>query len=545
MKNTVQSPKFCLSLRRFSSDAQTGNSSLTRQADIAKAIADRNGWVLREDWSITQEAVSAYKKHNFPALLALIDAVKKGVIPVGTVVVCEAIDRISRALLDEGREMIRQMLLAGLEICDNEGNHYTKADLNDIVKLLTLCLKLVAANEYAARLSSRVKEAYRIRSSRISKGEKLMINKDGIARKDCPSWITCTGNGFELNGKAEIIASMFTDYLNNIGAASIARKLNSNQVSTFSGEGTWSQSFVYRILADRRVIGEIKANGETVTGYYPSVIAEETFLKAQAKREDNRGVRPVGKALTGYVANLFGGVSYCDCGSKLKVTSGKNGRYLTCYGKLNGSTNCKAPMTKYAPFEGVVLNILKLNPSQLLTDENGEGVNGHMQILKGRKAEVEKKLNNITEALTIAMNKALVIKQAELQTQVEEIESQIAIEGAKTVANKGSIERLTAILESLYEITTSNEARIKVNAWFIQNVNRVVFNREAKTIQVDLKNGNLISMDINGTILGTKSLTAMFGLSKNVTVNTDNVVAPESVNWTIDSETVAKAIKAA
>jgi DNA invertase Pin-like site-specific DNA recombinase len=185
MKSTDQkAQKFCLSLRRFSSDKQLGNTSLTRQQELAKAIADRNGWTLREDWGITQEAVSAYKKHNFPALLALIDDVKKGVIPSGTVVIVEKIDRLTRATLDEGREMLRQMLLTDLEICDSEGNHYTKSDLNDIVKLLTMCLRITAANEYSENISKRVKSAFQIRSKAIANGQTLIVNKDGTARKD-------------------------------------------------------------------------------------------------------------------------------------------------------------------------------------------------------------------------------------------------------------------------------------------------------------------------------------------------------------------------
>jgi DNA invertase Pin-like site-specific DNA recombinase len=514
MKSTDQkAQKFCLSLRRFSSEKQSGNTSLTRQQELAQAIADRNGWTLREDWGITQEAVSAYKKHNFPALLALIDDVKKGVIPPGTVVVVEKIDRLTRASLDEGREMLRLMLLADIELCDSEGYHYTKADLNDIVKLLTMCLRITAANEYSANISIRVKKANQIRASRIAKGEVLLTNQEGFGRKDVPAWIVCNGKGFELNERAEIFGSIFADYLNNVGSGMIARNLNKNGVKSIRGKGAWSQSIVYRILSDRRTIGEIKANGQTVKGYYPSLITEETFLTVQAKLQDNRGKRPVGNKSTGQVTNLFGGIGYCTCGEKIKVVNGHGGKFITCYGKINGTKDCKAPMTKYLPFEQAALTILKLNPSQLLTDDNGEGMNAQVQILNGRKAETQKEIDHIT-GLGMNLTKALVARQAELENQVEEINNQLALESAKTVANKGSMEKLIEILDALHNVSSDVAARIKVHAWYVENCNRITFNRIAKTFDVDLKNGSLISMDINGTILGTKSLASVMALGK-------------------------------
>lgn len=561
MKNVIQkAQKFCFSYVRFSTlNQQDGNSEDRQDATFLKVVS-QYGWTPRNDWNVVLRGVSAYKGDNLPHLRNVLAMVKDGTIPQGTVMVIETFDRYSRRKISEVFPLLWEMLTSGLEIWV-EDMYLTKATLDDDRDLSDVMKEIKSAYRYSEKLSGRVTEALQGRTEKVLNGEKFRTTRNGetvrVLLGAVPAWID--KEKWTLNGKAEIIASIFADYLNNLGAVGIARKLNANGVKTFSFDpnkpnkdcGKWSQSFVYRMFSDRRVIGELKVKNETVKGYYPSAIDEEIFLKVQAKLEANRGTRPVctkeNEAVK--VKNLFQGVGYCTCGEKIKVGSGKGGFYMGCYAKVNGTHVCNQPYAKYSTYEAAALLILRLNPTQLLTDDNGNGMNAQMQILNGRKAMIEAEVTKcgkmLDKAITDDLGDLLASINARLKgakKQLTEVESQIAIESAKTVANKGSLERLAELLTNIHNVTTDQTFRVTVQAWFKETVNKIIFDRVSKTIQIDLKNGSLIDMDLNGTILGTKSLTAMFSLTKNVTVNTANVVDAEKVNWTIDSDAVANVL---
>ena len=508
INTTETGPKYCFSYIRFSSEGQRDGSSVVRQSEIASEIVAKTGWILRQEWNIRQEAVSAYKKHNFPKLMAIIDAAKSGIIPQGTVCIIECIDRLTRATLDQGREMLRQMLLSGIEICDNEGNHFVKEDLNDLIKLLNMCAKIAAANEYSERLSKRVRKAYQERISSMQNGVILLKTKEHANRKDMPAWITNTGKGYELNSKAKIIASMFKEYLNKVGPASIARKFNKTNVETLSGKaGVWSQSIIYRLLSDRRTLGEIKIKGEAIKGYYPSVIEENIFLRVQSRLLANKGKPCVGK-MEKPIVNLFSGVAFCTCGEKIKVTSGNAGKYITCWNKVNGR-GCTTPMVQYAPFEKSFMEIFKLKAKELIPSDTGETGNVELQILRGKLAENEKQIANITEALTIAFTKALVLKQASLEQQSEEIIQNIAIESAKSVAASGGLERYVAIQNKLNSGEIDNAFRITLQSWVRENVDKITVDTSKKEFNVDLKTGCSVEMDFKGRYIGLRQIVSL------------------------------------
>jgi DNA invertase Pin-like site-specific DNA recombinase len=543
MKNTVKNtenttaPKYCFSYVRFSSEGQRDGSSVERQSPIAAKVATEKGWILREEWNSQDLAVSAYKGDNIKTIESIIDSVKSGKIPAGSVMIIEAFDRFSRADLDTAEDLLKKALKTGLEIyVERGGHHLTKESINKPIDRIIALLELVAANEYSAKISNRVKDAVAIRGNKIAKGAMILKTKEGKDRKDIPVWITNTGTKFELNEVAEIIALIFKMYLDGIGPAAIARKFNDPKekipsLSSAVGKD-WSQSIIYRLLSDRRTIGEAEViigetevetivDGkpiktfekirETVKGYYPVAVTKETFDKVQAKLDDNRG-KPT-KQGNKDVCSLFTGIAYCRCGERIKVSSGSatGGKYISCQGHLKG-LGCNDSMVKYQPFEDAFMNILRLKPAQLMREENGDSVNAQMQILKGRKAEAEKQIANIQGYINKGLASDSMVKtQISLETQLSEINQQIEIEASKTVAAKGGIERLMDILLSLRNLQTDQSLRLRIQGWIRENVNRVTVDRPSKEFTVDLKKGDCVTMNFSGNILGIKSLQALFG----------------------------------
>src|SRR5438067_9614206 len=86
------------SYRRFSTPQQRDGNSLKRQAEAARAWAQRHGITLDEDLTFTDEGVSALYGLNAAdgKLAAFKEAVTDGDVPPGSYLLVESLDRISR-----------------------------------------------------------------------------------------------------------------------------------------------------------------------------------------------------------------------------------------------------------------------------------------------------------------------------------------------------------------------------------------------------------------------------------------------------------------
>jgi hypothetical protein len=184
-------------------------------------------------------------------------------------------------------------------------------------------------------------------------------------------------------------------------------------------------------------------------------------------------------------------------------------------------------VARYSTLEAAFMQVLRLNPSQLVQDSNGNGVNSAMQVLKGRQSETEKQKEATLEALLLApKSKALAARLNALETKCDEIKAQIEIEAAKTVASVGSAERIAEIQASLGSLKTDQALRARVQAWIRETVNSVTLDKtqdmskkwgeRGPAFKVDLKSGNVIEMDLSGNIKGTKSLAALFTMPRAV-----------------------------
>jgi DNA invertase Pin-like site-specific DNA recombinase len=510
MKEQVNSPKVCFSYVRFSSEGQSkenGKTSEDRQSPIAARVAQEKGWNLRTDLNEKDKAVSAYKGHNIEKIRSIIAAVKTGKIPQGSVMILEAIDRLTRTELDEAYDLFRDILKSGIEIFVDRGSrHFTKESLRNPMDLLIAIMELHAANEYSAKISERVKKAHKIRSQQLVDGQRLTPKGNKIILNHLPSWFDKETK--ELNPlKRDTIRQIFSLYLKGIGPGGIARKFNLEKTPTLTGKGKWGQGYIYRLLSDRKLIGEYTVNGQILSDYITQVITTENFLLVQSKLNDNKGKKTTGKG-TDKITNIFSGVAFCRCGSPIRVTGGKGGKYMSCWGKERGT--CNEQGTAYVKFENSFARLMMLNPEQLLTDDSGNLPNSHIQILKGQLSETEKQNANITEALTIARNKSLVLKQSQLENEIEEIKKKIELESAKVVTVKGSSQRFTRIVNGLLNLDTDNEIRLMVLNWIRENVNRIEVNKVEKTYTVDLKTGNFVRMNFDGSVSECRSCQSLF-----------------------------------
>jgi Recombinase len=184
-----------------------------------------------------------------------------------------------------------------------------------------------------------------------------------------------------------------------------------------------------KILANRAVIGEFQPcktsadgkrepDGPPIKGYFPAIIDEELFYRAQKARSERwiSGRGRKGKFLT----NLFSGLATCIyCRSKILLQNKgplpKGGLFLVCSAAQRG-LSCVTTGWKYDHFETSFLAFVdQLDLPALITNE------------KSQKKELEDKiqaLNGEQLALRSAMEKLYqVLESASVDFLVEKFEA--------------------------------------------------------------------------------------------------------------------------
>src|SRR5438067_338266 len=108
----------CYSYIRFSNAAQREGDSLRRQTEKALAYCQRRGWVLDESLTLRDLGVSAFRGDNALVgnLRTFLDAVARGTVLPGSILLVESVDRISRQGIDDGYDLCKRILKAGVHI---------------------------------------------------------------------------------------------------------------------------------------------------------------------------------------------------------------------------------------------------------------------------------------------------------------------------------------------------------------------------------------------------------------------------------------------
>jgi DNA invertase Pin-like site-specific DNA recombinase len=381
--STPTQPKTCFSYVRFSSKKQATGNSEQRQNDIAAKVAEEKGWILRTDLNARDLGCSAHDGSNLKTIESIIEAAKANRIPTGSIMIVEALDRVTRLELDRAFQLFRELLNAGIEIYTQQnGRHLTKNDLNNPFSLMITIGELYAAFEYSSKLSFRVSKAWQHKKARAA--DKIILTRMA------PAWLDVdrANNKFTLNHKADIIQRIFDAYSKGKGVRTIMRELNEGGIPPF-GKGRqnknhgWSSTHILRLLKSRSVIGEYQPyksdagkrmpDGAPVEDYYTPAIDKTLFFKVQGILNSPTYTDPNGQTITrkGYASgpkreatNLFTGLVKCaKCGSSMviKHSPAQHGKYryvsLVCNDALRGK-GCSYHSIQYGWIERAVLSVV-------------------------------------------------------------------------------------------------------------------------------------------------------------------------------------------
>jgi len=213
-----ESPKTkrqAISYARFSSAKQGKGSSIERQREMFNEWLSRNqDRYYESNLSQSDKGLSAYKGRNKDGGLgAILEAIQRGWVSSGDVLVVEAIDRLSRAQAMDALRLLGDIVRAGISIITLEDHQtYTNESLNGH-QLFLLAAKVQGAHEYSKRLGSRVKAAWKVKEEKARAGQQV------TKLQNIPAWVD--RQTLKLNDLAPTIKQLIDLYLQGEGVREV------------------------------------------------------------------------------------------------------------------------------------------------------------------------------------------------------------------------------------------------------------------------------------------------------------------------------------
>jgi DNA invertase Pin-like site-specific DNA recombinase len=363
-------------------------------------------------------------------------------VPKGSVLIVESLDRLSRDGATSAFTQFAGILEKGVTIVTlMDGQTYTEESVNtNPGQLFTSLGIMLRANEESETKSKRIRAAWEKKRSSIN--ERKMT-------KMVPSWLELTEDRSEFRVRKNAKKSVCKIYqmcINGFGVYSIAKFLNGrlDQFRPIAQADHWHASYVTKILKNRAVFGEFQPHkrvngkrtpvGEPIKNYFPTVVSEEDFLRAQEALKQRR-VSGAGRKGPGH-PNLFSHLAVCgNCGGSMiyrnKGKPPKGGSYLRCQNSILNN-GCTKPGWRYEQFEEAFFRFTKeINFDEIFntgaTEKRSELEGQRLKLsseLQDLRAKYDTIVDRLTDAsLSEALLKSLDEKGTEIAQQVDDLQS--------------------------------------------------------------------------------------------------------------------------
>ncbi|CED62261.1 recombinase [Moritella viscosa] len=372
---------------RYSSPQQAKGDSFRRQLATTQAYCDKHGFKLDEELSLYKElGVSGFSGDQENLKRFISDCVS-GKIEKGSLLIVENLDRLSRQKINIAmRQFLHLLEYVDIYTIQDEKKYLHISDTdeekndNQMLDIMTSLIIMSRAYEESATKQKRLKESWDERRANI--GTKKLTSL-------IPHWLKLSKDKSSFHIKkerVEIIKHIYDKCIEGVGVTQLIRQLNNNleQFPTPTTKSKlWARTSVSRILTDRSVLGEYQPHvgkhsgigdkkrkplGDPILDYYPQIIDEETFLKAQIARKSRFVGKRSGKLSNDHFSNLFRSFMKCGhCDGKMEFVNkgsdkSRGGKYLTCASSKRGGGCTQNKHYKYLSLELMLLH---------LTTENG------------------------------------------------------------------------------------------------------------------------------------------------------------------------------
>ena len=409
---------------RFSTEKQELGASLARQVQLAEKYAKDHNLTLNAQ-TYQDLGVSAFKGRNSTEgdLSVFLRACDDKIIPKGSYLLVESLDRLSREDVQTALRLFQNIIAKGIVIVTlSDGQVYSTESIDQNWTQLIVALAVMSrANEEIKLKTQRIRDGWSKKKAKAIAGDVILTAKG-------PSWLKLVdGKWVPIKEKVKAIRKVFELSLMGHGSPKIAKLMNEKfKIPPLATAKFWTQSGVASVLDSKAVIGVFQRRerpGEVIEGYFPPIIKPETFY---AVREKVVGRRRKAGIKGEVVNNLFSGLIYCPCGSKMRsVNSNKNNYYLRCL-RAYANAGCDAPIVAYAPFEHGVLNDLLVVHRTPLDDSVSIQADPSV-ILRGEIEDKRKSLNKLVQAIETGdgMPAVIVKRISQLELEINILETEL------------------------------------------------------------------------------------------------------------------------
>lgn len=442
---------------RMSTDLQLKGDSRRRQLKASQEYAEKHGLDLAEDAQLEDIGISAFKGANVKdgALGQFLKAVETGAVEQGSYLIVESLDRISRDKLMIAQSLFLSIIQSGINLVTLMDGRLYKANNVDLGDLIMSLVIMSRAHEESVIKSQRISAAWQTKRAKAASGQPMT--------KQCPAWLQLAADRkvYEvIPERAEIVRQIFGDCAAGVGMYTIAARLNRAATPAFVGKNGWHQSYIAKVLANRSVLGEFQPyrkddgkrvpDGEPIAGYYPVIVTEDLFYRANLAKSQ-RLQSGKGRKGAGFT-NLFTNIAECAyCRATVvfenKGTGPKGGSYLIC-SDAKRNLGCKATRWRYADFEASFLAFVEeLDIESIVTaDENAsqrKAISDQISALQGELTSVGELMEKTYRLLESGAPVEFVTsKLTELESRRSKLRSDIEGKGLEHAEMVGLGDRL-------------------------------------------------------------------------------------------------------
>lgn len=264
---------------------------------------------------MADKGVSAFRGKNL--LQGKFSDIKRrlqsGRIPRGSVLIVEALDRISRSDVSTALHLILELVNDyGLRIItlQPEPREFRQGQI-DMLALLMAVVYLAQATGESELKSVRSRDNWeRRRHSAMSDG--------AVMTSMCPAWLEARNGKYVVNAeKAKTVREIFRLAKLGLGTIAIAKRFGTAGRKPIGRAEKWSSTYIRRIIGMRatygvwephKIVDGVKLALPAVPDYYPPVVDKQTYDDANAAVAERRK-RKVGGSTRKYV-NLFQSLLY-------------------------------------------------------------------------------------------------------------------------------------------------------------------------------------------------------------------------------------------
>lgn len=431
------SPPKAYSYLRFSTPAQAEGDSFRRQTALAERWAKDHGMVIDRSLKFEDLGVSAYRGTNAESgrLADFKEAVRAGLVLPGSVLLVEALDRLSRLAPRKALRGLEDIIEMDITVVTlNDGKAYTRETLDsDQISLLMAIVYFMRANEESATKARRIRAAW--------EGKRLIAREKPLTAS-CPAWMTLDKeNGVFIvdEDKAATLRRIFAELMVGTGLESIAKRLNRDGVPPFGRGKMWHRSYINKLrdnpavmgtftphLEDHTAAGMKRVPLEPLADYYPAVIDPTTFVEV---RTMNQGRNPSTKTAYG-LKSILAGLATCPlCGSVMtRITKGGHAKagkpHLVCTAAKMGK-GCKYRAVHLDIVEAALLSGLEValaNPPLFDQDQQEK-----RELLEANCAALQDHVESILEAIEVSPLPTLVKRLADLENALDATKEELRL----------------------------------------------------------------------------------------------------------------------